>query len=90
MTERLQTRDSPGEIILVEREWGRLGKRGMCWSPGPTAQPEFYPKRATLRTVEGVCVCVCVCVCVNRDLSHKDDLAGSPDAFSREQPILSK
>lgn len=55
----------------------------VTWAP---AQLEFY-QRATLGEVE-VYACMHACVCVhlgvNRDLSHKADLVGSPADFSKE------
>lgn len=63
MTGKLQARGTSGDY-LGEGEWGRLGQIGLCWSPGPPVQLEFYQKRP-LRAKWRLHACMCdVCICV--------------------------
>ena len=66
MTGKLQARGTSGRLPWTKGEWGKLGQTGLCWSPGPPAQLEFYQKKATLGEVEvaSTHACSCVRICV--------------------------
>ena len=86
MIGKLQTRGTLGRSPWGKQEWGRLGQTGFCWSPGPPRSLNSTKGLlwAKWRLYACMHACVCVHLGVNRDLSHKADLVGSPADFSKE------